>query len=401
MLILLEIINSDSFGNTLVTCLTVHPSSSFRPPARPPPLPPFYHPSLYGPSPSMPFKTIAVTGATGFVGSHVAVGLLDRGYIVHATARNPSPERVTHLTSHPTASVHLRVFEADLLVDGSFDAAFTGCDAVMHVASPFNLKAKDPYHDVIKPAVSGTLNVLKSCVKHGVKKVVLTSSIVAVSTKASANGHVDTESDWNDYATQSHLPYMYSKKAAEKAAWDFIREDDVDIDLIVINPSVILGPILNNHIYAESFDLVRDVVAGKMFGIVNISVNVVDVRDVAAAHFNALENRAARGRYICSASSHRKQVSVRDIVKVAKLNGFDPPEKDLSGPVMTSVIKLASFFMNGQHGDMVRWIVGNKFQVSNTKIKADLGMSFRPVEETLSDTLDTLVKWGHIKPVNI
>lgn len=346
----------------------------------------------------MQFKTVAVTGATGFVGSHIAVGLLDRGYIVHATARNPSPDRVAHLTSHPTATTNLRVFEADLHVDGSFDTAFTDCDAVMHVASPFNMKTKDPYHDVIKPAVSGTLNVLNSCAKHGVKKVVLTSSTTAISTKASASGHVDTEENWNDFATQWYLPYMYSKKTAEKAAWDFVQQDGINIDLVVINPSMILGPILNSHIYAYSLDFVRDIVTGKMFGITDISINVVDVRDVAAAHFNALENRAARGRYICSASSHGKQMSVRDVVEIAKVNGFDPPQRDLSGPVMTSVIRMMSYLMNGQQGDMIRLIVGNKFQLSNTKIKADLEMSFRPVEETVTDTLATLVKWGHVNP---
>lgn len=366
----------------------------------------------------MHFQTVAVTGATGFVGSHVAVGLLDRGYIVHATTRDSTPARLVHLTSHPTAANNLRVFSADLLAGGSFDGAFTGCDAVMHVASPFTLKAKDPFHDVIKPAVAGTLNVLRSCVKAGVTKVILTSSVFALATSKASNSdsasHVDTEEHWNDFATQNHFPYMFAKREAEKAAWDFVRQDGVDIDLIVINPSMILGPLLTQHCYAESFDFVRDIVTGKMMGIVDIAVNVVDVRDVAVAHFNALENRAARGRYVCSASSHRKQMSVRDVVRVAKEQGFDPPERDLSGPVMTMMVRLASFFMPGQHGEMVRALLGgggggaagaggagssrNRFQVSNTKIKVDLGMSFRPVDETVMDTLDTLAKWGHIKP---
>lgn len=356
---------------------------------------------------TMDFKTIAVTGATGFIGSHLTLQLLDRGYTVHATVRKNVADRLSHLTAHPSASDKLRIFEADLLKPHSFDDAISGCDAVMHVASPFMLKAADPYNDVIKPAVDGTLNVLHSCASSkSVKKIVLTSSIAAVSSKAAAsNGQVDTEENWNDIATETYLHYMYSKTAAERAAWDFIASNKKktgvnDIDLVVINPAMVMGPILNKHIYAESFDVLRECVTGKMFGIVDLSISVVDVRDVATAHVKALESCTAKGRYICSASCDDDQVDVRDFVKAAKLKGFGPPERDLSGPWTTSIIKLFSYFMPRQEGETLRYALGTKYRVSNRKIIEELGMTFRPVEETLAESLETLVKWGHLENPN-
>lgn len=311
--------------------------------------------------------------------------------------RKNIPDRLSHLTSHSSASDNLHIFEADLLKPHSFEDAISGCDAVMHVASPFMLQAPDPYNDVIKPAVDGTLNVLRSCVSQSIRKVVLTSSIAAISSKAGAAGVTDTEENWNDIATEGYLHYMYSKMAAERAAWDFVRNDNINIDLVVINPAMVMGPILNKNIYAESFDVLKDCVTGQFFGIVDLSISVVDVRDVATAHIRALENSSAKGRYICSASSDDDQVSVRDIVRAAKKKGFVPPERDLSGTWTTSIIKLFSYLMPRQQGETLRYALGTKYRLSNKKIVEGLGMEFRPVEETLAESFDTLVKWGHLK----
>lgn len=365
----------------------------------------------------MSFTTVAVTGATGFIGAHIATQLLDRGYIVHATLRDNTPSRVAHLISHPKASTNLRLFEADLQVVGSFDPAFAGCDAVIHVASPFTLHAADPLRDVVQPAVDGTRNVLQAAAEAGgVRKVVLTSSFAAIqNSKARIDEEfLHTEADWNDEATLKTSPYSYSKLAAERAAWEFVgggghdsdgddgtaakkeeKEKDKPFDLVVINPVAVFGPALSaSGARCESLQSLVDVVHGKYFGILDISFTIVDVRDVAHAHVVALESATASGRYICSAQSGKDVTYIRDFSDAARRKGYDPPTRDLTAGWVGMVLKVLSYVMPGQTGHMVRGHIGVRHQCSNEKIVRELGMKFRTPEETLAETFDTLVKWG-------
>lgn len=348
----------------------------------------------------MLIERVAVTGATGFLGGHITTQLLSKGYTVHATVRSGKVNQASYLRSAATEG-ELRLFEADLTVDGAFDEAFTDCDAVLHVSSPLTMHARNPVKEVIEPAVNGTLNVLRTCLKHGVKKVVLTSSFSAIHCqqpqKVIDGMHTHTEEDWSDEFSENFVPYSYSKMIAEKATWQFVEDHQADnvFELIVINPTILIGPALSEGV-SQSVQGILDVIDGKFFGIIDMVLAFVDVRDVAAAHILALENPSARGRFLCCAQDGG-QMKMRGLIRMLKEYGFKPPDMDLSHPVVTQMIKLLTRLMDGQMGQFVRHALGQNYRISNRKIREELGCSFRPVEESVKDTLDDLVKWGHTK----
>jgi len=241
---------------------------------------------------------VAVTGASGYVGSWCVKCLVENGYQARGTVRSLSnPEKVKHLENMKEI---VQLFEADLLIDGSFDTCFTGCSAVFHVASPVLFVTEDPQKQVVDPAVNGTLNVLKSCKKVGVKHVVLTSSIAAIVPPGISKppgtispNHVWSEKDWNTYSTLETVPYWLSKYLAEKAAWEFCGKND--IALTVICPALVFGPPLSRRLDSFSVDLISLLLKGAFIdeGAPNVACGVVHVRNVAEAHVLALGNKEA------------------------------------------------------------------------------------------------------------
>ena len=179
----------------------------------------------------MPITTapVLVTGATGFVAAEIIKQLLGADYRVRGTTRDVARSEVDgHLASLPGADQRLELLEADLLDPGAFDAAVVGCEYVMHIASPFVLDVEDPQRDLVDPAVNGTRSVLESVSRAGgVRRVVLTSSFAAMS-------GAPKEGVWNDVSSLDSGPYAYSKTMAERAAWDFMDDDDRSFDLVVI-----------------------------------------------------------------------------------------------------------------------------------------------------------------------
>lgn len=333
---------------------------------------------------------VAVSGVTGFIGAQVAKELLERGYVVHGTARTNNPQRLTHLTSLPQAA-NLRIFEADLLTEGSFDAALAGCVAAAHVASPYVMNVRDAQKELIEPALKGTLNFLASCNRQKVHNVVITSSISAMTAGGEPAGKVLTEADWNTHATASFLPYYYSKTVAERAAWDFVL--DSDIKLVTINPGAVYGPSLVPAL-GESAGLFKTVVERGLPGVLDFAVPSVDVRDVAVAHVLALESTSAEGRYLCCCDE--PFVSVRDLVRIGKEVGFAPNERDLSSPLVSKIGRVVSHLDRSVKGQITRQYLGQATPSDNTKIRNDLGMSFRKVDDMIRDTYNDMIKWGHI-----
>lgn len=339
--------------------------------------------------------SVAVSGITGFIGSRVAADLLQRGYTVHGTLRRNTPQNLAPLTSLNTPG-QLKAFEADLTTPNSFDECLVGCKYAIHVASPYSMNVKDAVKDLIEPAVNGTRNFLQSCTKAGVKKVVLTSSMAAIA-DGGANGKVFTESDWNHRSSEISLPYYYSKMRAEQAAWKYVRETDTEIKLVVINPVMVIGPSLNATLNA-SVSLLQQVMTGKLFGILDLQNPVVDVRDVAEAHVRAMESECDQGRYICCADG---LLSIAEMTKIGLEAGFSPPTMNLSWPFVSWILKMASYLVpGGQEGIYMRNHVGNPIIATNAKIVKDLGMRFRPIDETVKETLEDMVKWGHLSKRN-
>ncbi|XP_058072927.1 anthocyanidin reductase ((2S)-flavan-3-ol-forming)-like isoform X3 [Magnolia sinica] len=262
-------------------------------------------------------KRACVTGATGYVGSMLVKSLLEKGYAVNATVRDPAnSKKVAHVLNLQVLG-DLKIFKADLTEEGSFDDAINGCDFVFHVATPVSFQSTDPENDMIKPAINGTLEILKSCVKaKTAKRVVYTSSVAAVARKKlTGTGHLLDEESWSDveYLT-SEKPlswgYGVSKTLAEKAAWKFSKENS--IDLITINPGVITGPSLTPEV-PGSVSIALSLLTGNEFGInflknlqlMSGSISIVHVEDVCRAHIFVAENESASGRYICCAANTR------------------------------------------------------------------------------------------------
>ncbi|XP_059282190.1 anthocyanidin reductase ((2S)-flavan-3-ol-forming) [Lycium ferocissimum] len=257
-------------------------------------------------------KSACVIGGTGFMASLLVKLLLEKGYTVNTTVRDPgNHKKISHLLALHSLG-NLRIFQADLTDETSFDAPIADCDAVFHVATPINFASQDPENDMIKPTIQGVVNVLKACAKSNrVKRVVLTSSAAAVTiNQLSGTDLVMDESNWTDvgFLTSTKPPtwgYPVSKTLAEKEAWKFAEENN--IKLITVIPSLMAGPNLTPET-PSSVALAMSLITGNEFLISNLkgmqmlsgSISMTHVEDVCRAHIFVAEKESAFGRYICS-----------------------------------------------------------------------------------------------------
>lgn len=248
----------------------------------------------------MPGKTILVTGISGFIAKHCALELLRHGYEVRGTVRSPSKVAEVRATLAKHADVaNLAFAQADLLSDAGWDDAMQGINAVLHLASPFPIREpKDP-DELIRPAVEGTLRVLRAAKAAGVGRIVQTSSTVAIMYGHGA-GHVGPfdEDDWTNVDGPDVSSYARSKTLAERAARDFITREASGIHFSTVNPGFVLGPLLDRDM-GSSGEAIQMFLKGKYPACPRLSFPVVDVRDVATLHRLALETRApGGGRYL-------------------------------------------------------------------------------------------------------
>ena len=336
-------------------------------------------------------STVLITGGTGYIGSWIVKGLLESGYTVRMTVRNKAnSEKYEHLKKLAEASTgNLEVYEADLLKDGAFDDPAQGAEAILHVASPFMIRVKDPEKELVNPALQGTVNVLQAANKSStVKKVVLTSSVAAI-----CGDNIDmmnqglerlTEEHHNTSSSLHHQPYPYSKTVAEKAAWDVANAQD-RWQLVTINPGFVLGPTLTAHSGSESLKMVRDMMAGTFkMGVPNLEFAMVDVRDVADAHIKALENDDAEGRHIVADKS-ASMLDMANLVEKTSPGKYKLPKKE--NP------KWFMMMIGWMFGVKRRWIklnVGYPIRFDNTKSREQLGVTYRPFSETMHDMVKSL-----------
>jgi nucleoside-diphosphate-sugar epimerase len=340
-------------------------------------------------------KPVMVTGANGYVASWLVKKLLDEGITVHAAVRDPNNDKkIGHLkAAAERANGTIKFFKSDLLTPGSYKESMEGCELVYHTASPFTLEVKDPQKELIEPALLGTENVLNTAKEiSSVKRVVLTSSCAAIYTDAidsvNAPGGQLTEDIWNTTASLDYQPYSYSKTLAEKKAWE-IADSQKQWDLISINPAGVFGPPLNAHnTTSESMNILEMLGGGEMkMGAPKMGIGIVDVRDVAEAHFKAGYTPEAKGRYITV--GHNSDFLEMGTVLLPKYgNTFPLPKKALPkfllmifGP-MTNKLFTRRFIKNN---------VNIPWKADNSKIKKDLGMQFRPLKETMEDSFQALI----------
>lgn len=343
-----------------------------------------------------------VTGGNGYVGSWVVKRLLEYGFEVRATVRDPTdPARTGHLRKIAEASPGtLSLFEADLMEPGSFDEAVAGCRIVFHTASPLVVRGvKDPVGELIEPATRGTRHVLEAVGRaSSVRRVVLTSSVAAVYGDAAdmmglETGHFD-ESHWNRTSNERHQPYSCSKTRAERLAWGMAAGQD-RWDLVVVNPGLVLGPALNPHTRSESVRIMRDFGTGYYrLGVPWMEFGIVDVRDVADGHVRAGLIPEASGRHILVSES----LSLAGIAGVLRDHfGSGYPFPRLRVPRIL-VLLLAP--LRGIPRAMVRRNVGYPLRFDNRYARSDLGMSFRPAAEAIVDHFQQLLDDGLVQHVS-
>jgi len=343
-------------------------------------------------------KPVLVTGATGYVAGWIVKQLLDNGITVHAAVRNPdNKEKLAHLNELAAQSKgSIKYFKSDLLKDGSYAEAMEGCELVFHTASPFFLDVKDPQKELIDPAVKGTRNVLEQASKSGsVKRVVLTSSCAAIYTDASdtenaPNGMI-TEEIWNTTASLSYQPYSYSKTLAEKEAWK-IAETQSEWDLVVINPSFVMGPALNaNTATSESVSLLKQMGDGTFkSGVPNMGFGVIDVRDLALAHYNAGFTPEAEGRHIISAHNS-SLIEMATILHETFGSRYPIPNRALPKWLLMLIGPIANKAFTRR---FIRNNVDRGWKADNSKGIQKLGLSYRPLKETMNESFQALIDAG-------
>nr|BAH98155.1 dihydroflavonol 4-reductase [Tulipa gesneriana] len=247
---------------------------------------------------------VVATGASGYVGSWLVMKLLENGYTVRATVRDPKDQGKTKpLLDLRGADERLTIWKADLNDEGSFDNAINGCTGVFHVATPMDFESKDPENEVIKPTVNGVLSIMKSCKKAGtVKRVIFTSSAGTVNVQEEQMPEYDEDS-WSDIdfcrrVKMTGWMYFVSKTLAEKAAWEFAKDND--IQLISIIPTLVVGPFITTSMPPSMITALSLITGNDSHYSILKQIQLVHLDDLCIAHIFLFENQEASGRYICS-----------------------------------------------------------------------------------------------------
>ncbi len=340
-------------------------------------------------------ETVLVTGASGFVAQHCIVQLLQGGYRVRGTLRSAKREDEVRaaIRNGGAEDGGLSLVEADLTKDEGWDEAVAGCAFVLHVASPFPAVQPEDEDELIRPARDGALRVLAAAAKAGVKRTVMTSSIAAVSAGLDkSGGRVFDESDWSDLDGENVSAYEKSKTIAERAAWEFMDTEAAgDMQLTVINPGAILGPILTRDT-STSVEIVRQLMIRAMPACPRIGFPVVDVRDVASAHIAAMTAPQAAGRrYICTLP----QVWFTEVGKILDAR-FGPEGWNIpTGQLPDWVLRVMSIF-----NPMLRTVtpaLGVERRYDNSRIRAELNWTAHKVPEMVIASAESLIEHGVVR----
>jgi len=251
------------------------------------------------------------------------------------------------------------------------------------------LQVKDPVKDLVEPAVKGVENILKSCLKSSVKKLVLTSSANTIDNRSIDNpGKIYTEEDWNTDNTIKGTPYGYSKVQAEKFAWKFVKDlpEDKRFELVTICPELIIGPQLHDSI-PESNVMIKRLMTGELPAMPQLNFGIADVRDVARAHILAAENPQAKGRYIASSCKNFWMVEMGGILK----KSFPKECKAPSFVVPNLFAYIGAIFDKQLTWGFLSYYLGKVSHFDNSKIKKDLGMDFMDPEQSVIDTAQSML----------
>jgi nucleoside-diphosphate-sugar epimerase len=286
----------------------------------------------------------------------------------------------------------LSFFAADLNKDEGWAEAVSDCEYVLHVASPFPSGVPKHEDDLIVPAREGTLRVLRASHAAGVRRVVLTSSFAAIGYGQKPQDKPFDETNWTDPSGSDVQPYVKSKTLAERAAWDFIANDGGDLELSVINPVGVFGPVLGPD-FSTSISYVQHLLDGDIPGCPRIYFGVVDVRDVADLHIKAMTDPAASGeRFLAVAGD---SISLFDMSKVLRQRLGASANRVPRWQLPDWVVRLVAI-----RSPLARQILpqlGKRRNATNEKARRVLGWTPRSSEEAIIATGESLVRFGLLK----
>ncbi|XDD46209.1 SDR family oxidoreductase [Leptospira sp. WS39.C2] len=339
---------------------------------------------------------VVVTGGSGYIASWIVKYLLEEGKKVRTSVRNLKEfSKIQHLLDlQEKYKDNLTLFEADLMVNGSFDKAIEGAELVIHTASPFFVAGiKDAKKQLIDPALQGTRNILEACNRiSSVKRVVLTSSVAAIHgdniDSLLVPNQTFTEEHWNSTSNLTHQPYAYSKTLAEKEAWE-IQKKQTRWDLVVINPSFVMGPSLSKRLDGTSVEFMKNMLKGIFrTGVPDTKMGFVDVRDVAKAHILAGFTPNASGRHITSAEV-LPMLGIADIIREKFGKKYSVP----TGILPKALVYLVGPFFGLSWG-YTKNNIGQPLNLNNEYSKTDLSLTYRPLKDTIIDHVNQMENSG-------
>ncbi|HEV3420109.1 MAG TPA: aldehyde reductase [Candidatus Acidoferrum sp.] len=340
-------------------------------------------------------QTVLITGGSGFIGSHIILQLLAAGQQVRTTIRNLTREgdvRAMLKAGGADPGNRLSFFAADLENDAGWREAVAGSDYVLHVASPLPPSVPKHEDELIVPAREGTLRVLRASRDAGVKRVVLTSSFAAIGYGHKVRETPFNETDWTDPNGDDVAPYSKSKTLAERAAWDFLVREGRGLELSVINPVGVFGPVLGAD-YSASILLVQRMMDGAMPGAPQLYFGAVDVRDVAELHIRAMTHPAAKGeRFLAVAGEF---LTMLDIAKILKARLGASAKRVPTRQLPNWMVRLAA--LRDPAVKLILPELGKKKNATNEKARRLLGWEPRSNEEAIAATAESLVRLGLLK----
>lgn len=338
---------------------------------------------------------VLVTGGSGYIAGFLIRRLLDAGATVHTTVRrraSEAPLRALLAAQGAEPGERLRVFEADLTADAGWAAAAAGCALVAHVASPLPRGVPRHADELVVPARDGALRVLRAARDAGARRVVMTSSVAAIAYGRGRGEHRFTEADWTDTAAPGLTPYILSKTLAERAARDWVAAEGGGLEFCTINPSVVLGPVWSGD-YSASVVLVKLLLEGRIAACPDIGFGVVDVRDVAALHEQALTAPGLAGERFIASGRFFKLIEIAEVLRAGLgAQAARVPTRTLPDWMM----RLAAPFSAVARAAATE--LGSVRHQDASHARRVLGWQTRREEDSILDCARSLLEQGLIRP---
>lgn len=331
-------------------------------------------------------EKVLVTGGTGFVAGWCIAGLLKRGFDVRVTVRSlAKADAVRSAVARSGVSADcLAFFAADLTSENGWEEAMSGCDYVLHVASPLGVGASAGLEAFVVPARDGTLRVLRAAVRARVKRVVMTSAAAAARPPLSSD-RVSDETIWADPEDPQFDHYRVSKILAERAAWDYMNADGGSTEFTTVLPGAVFGPILTPD-NLGSVQIIRGLLQGRPAAIPRIGFWVVDVRDLAGLHIRAMTSPAAAGQRFIAASEF---MWMEDIARTLRANlgprGVKAPTRRLPAFLVRLLLPFMPRFKS------LAPLLGKKFPLNPDKARRVLAFAPRKAEVTVVECAESLL----------